>query len=115
MAAIRRETNIRQWQILPKAYSKSTTLSGGDSGIAAHNLGATGNIVFTLPQALPGREHRFFVAATHTVTVTPQTADAIRGKAAGASYAYGIIGGYLKLACIVKGVWEIEFNIGPFA
>ena len=113
--AVRSDTNLKQWQITPKAYSASFKLTGSDSGQASTNAGATGTITGTLPQALPGREYRFFVAASHTLTVAPQSNDSIRGKGAGASYAYGTIGGLLKLACIVKGTWEIEYNIGPFA
>lgn len=112
--AVHRETNLKQWQITPKAYSANATLTGTDSGLCATNLGAAGNITFTLPQALPNREFRFFVAAAHTVTVTPQSADLIRGKTAGQSYAAGTVGYYIHLVCVVKGAWELEFNIGPF-
>lgn len=115
MAAVRNPTNLKQWQITPKAFSANFSLAGTDSGMAATNLGATGNITGTLPQALPGREYRFFVAAAHNLTVAPRSADSIRGKGAGASYVYGVIGGLLKLTCIVHGTWEIEINIGPFA
>jgi hypothetical protein len=113
--AVRFNTNIKQWQVLPKAYSANFSLTGNDSEQASTNLGATGNITGTLPQALPGREYYFFVASGHTLTVSPRSTDSIRGKGAGATYAYGTIGGLLKLVCIVQGTWEIEVNIGPFA
>jgi hypothetical protein len=111
---IRNDTNIKQWQITPKGYSANFSLTGNDSRQASTNLGSAGAITGTLPKAIPGREYRFFVAVAHTLTVAPRSADSIRGKGAGASYAYGTIGGLLSLVCIVQGTWEIEINIGPF-
>jgi hypothetical protein len=113
--ALRHEIQLRQWQVVPRAYTASASLTGTDSGICATNLNASGAITFTLPQALAGREYRFFVATAQTLTVTPQSVDKIRGKAVGASYAASVVGYYMKITCIVAGAWEIEFNIGGFA
>lgn len=112
--ANRNNPNLKQVQIVPKAKSASFSVTGIESGCCFTNLGATGNIVGTLPKAAPSLEYRFFVAATHTLTITPRSTDSIRGKGAGASYAYGTIGGLIHLVCIVAGTWEIETNIGPF-
>jgi hypothetical protein len=111
----RYNTNLKQWQIVAKAESANFAIAGTDSGTAFTNLGATGAITGTLPLAAPGLEYRFFVAAAQTLTVAPRSVDAIRGKAAGASYAANTVGFYMKLSCIVLLHWEIEFNIGPFA
>lgn len=100
---------------MPKAFTAAHTLLGSDSGLIATNKGATGGVTITLPKAAPGLTYGAFVAAAQTFTITPQSIDTIRGKALGASVAYGTVGGYMKLTCVVPLFWEVEFNIGPFA
>lgn len=113
--ADRRLPLLGQKQVGIRKYSASALLTGDDSGMCLSNEGAAGSITFTLPQAKPGYEYRLFVQSAHSVVAQPQAADNIRGKGAGVSISYGTAGGLLKLICLTSGIWEIEYNIGPFA
>lgn len=111
----RRLPLLGQKQVSVRHYSASAALIGDDSGMALSNEGAAGAITLSLPKANPGYEFRIHNKVAQNIIVQPTAADNFRGKGAGVSMANAVIGGLFKLLCIDSGVWEIEYNIGPFA
>ena len=108
---------LKSAQLGPKAFTASAKLRAIDAERVATNAGATGTITLTLPKAQPGFGPFYFFVATggKTLTVAPATGDAIRGKAANATYSNSTLASLFKLICIVSGTWEIEINVGAWA
>ena len=108
---------LKAAQVVAKAYTANGALRAIDANRAATNAGATGTVTVTLPKAQAGSGPFYFFVATggKTLTVAPATGDAIRGKAANATYSNSTLASLFKLICIVSGTWEIEINVGAWA
>lgn len=108
----RYDVNLKTSLVTPKSRSASYSAKGAESGTSFNNLGATGTVTITLPEAKPNSNFWYLVLAAQTLNATPQATDIIRGKTAGTAYSSATIGKLLWLVCHVKGTWEIAVNTG---
>lgn len=104
-------------QTWPRAFTADGSVSNNDTYTCATNLGATGTVTVTLPQAKPGNGPFYFFVATggKTLNAKPALGDNIRGKAVNTAIASSTLASFLKLQCIITGTWETEINVGTWA
>lgn len=90
------------------------TFSSLESGVTAHNEGATTTRTYTWPAAVPGLEFTFLRVATFPLRGDPDGTDTIRGGGAGKYVQLNADGDFVKIKCMVAGTWEIVEFRGTF-
>lgn len=83
------------------------TLDTTDVGIIFRNEGASGDITYTLPNAVNGMHYRIAnTASGKQVTITPDTGDRIRGLLANESLQLRTMVQWIELTCHDNGIWD---------
>jgi len=84
------------------------------------NLGASGEVIITLPAALPGRTHTLYVETAQLFAALPESGEYV-ALSSGALNTVNVrvrnnvVGCHATWECITKGVWSMKECVGTWA
>lgn len=80
------------------------------------NSGATGKVIYTLPDAVPDMRGLFLASTAEIIQLAPATGDAFRGEDADDNLASGgTQGECISIACFEDNIWDIIVLNGTWA
>lgn len=89
-------------------------------GVVVSNKGAAGEVIFSLPAAVPGMRVAAVVQAVQTLSLDPVDTEIIYGTngvalTEDAAIKANALGETIQLVCLEKGYWSVEAFTGTWA
>jgi len=110
-------------RIIPTVLNKTAnyTVKADEAlyGAVVSNIGATGEVIFSLPAAVPGMRVNAIVQAAQLLTLDPVDGDIIHGTVGVAqtedvAIKANAVGETVQLVCLVTGKWYVAAYTGTW-
>jgi hypothetical protein len=110
-------------RIIPTVLNKTAnyTVKADEAlyGTVVSNIGATGEVIFSLPAAVPGMRVNAIVQSPQLLTLDPVDGDIIHGIAGVAqtedvAIKANAVGETVQLVCLVTGKWYVAAYTGTW-